>query len=208
MYATGTIPFSCVINNSGLAWGLELKEHVTIKNSSLSNKCTIGEFSQITDSTLSGNVNIGWGTVINKSTLNGLYKGINVGNYTSIAPDVYMIDYNHDIERPTSHFMYKYFDFPNKWREVESKGPITIGNDVWIGRGCTILSGVDIGDGAVIAAGSVVNRSVPSNSVYGGIPAKHLSNRMPNISENMKDWWLVKPGNLSAKYKFSEFLKK
>lgn len=50
--------------------------------------------------------------------------------------------------------------------------PITIGNHVWIGTNCTILKGVTIGDGAVVAAGSVVINDVPSKTLVGGIPAR------------------------------------
>ncbi len=49
---------------------------------------------------------------------------------------------------------------------------VTIGNKVWIGCKATILKGVTIGDGAVIAAGALVTRDVPPNSVVAGVPAK------------------------------------
>lgn len=50
--------------------------------------------------------------------------------------------------------------------------PIVIGNNVWIGMGSMILSGVHIGDGSVIAAGSIVNKDVPEHSLVGGNPAR------------------------------------
>lgn len=50
--------------------------------------------------------------------------------------------------------------------------PVKIGNDVWIGGHCTICPGVTIGDGAAIAAGSVVTKDVPANTLVGGTPAK------------------------------------
>jgi len=56
---------------------------------------------------------------------------------------------------------------------VQTK-PIKIGNNVWIGMNCTILKGVSIGDGAVIAAGSLVNKDVPSRCLAGGVPSKIL----------------------------------
>ena len=50
--------------------------------------------------------------------------------------------------------------------------PIRIGKNVWVGANAVILPGVTIGDGAIVAAGAVVNRDVPENTVVGGVPAK------------------------------------
>ena len=60
-----------------------------------------------------------------------------------------------------------------------STAPIHIGNHVWIGTRATILKGVDIGEGAIIAAGAVVTHDVPPHSIVGGVPAKV-------IAENVK----------------------
>lgn len=57
---------------------------------------------------------------------------------------------------------------------VEIAKPITIGNNVWIGAGSTILAGVEIGDNTVIGAGSVVTKSIPGNVVAVGVPCKVL----------------------------------
>ena len=56
--------------------------------------------------------------------------------------------------------------------------PIVIGNDVWIAAHCTILKGVVIGDGAVVAAGSVVTHDVPPYTVVAGVPARVLKCRI------------------------------
>jgi acetyltransferase-like isoleucine patch superfamily enzyme len=53
-----------------------------------------------------------------------------------------------------------------------SKGPVVVGNDVWIGEGATIMSGITIGDGAVIAARSVVTKNVPPYAIVAGSPAQ------------------------------------
>ncbi len=60
-------------------------------------------------------------------------------------------------------------------RPMVSKGPVIIGNNVWIGDKATILPGVTIGDGAVIAANAVVTKDVPAYSVVAGIPARIIN---------------------------------
>lgn len=62
-------------------------------------------------------------------------------------------------------------------RPVVSKGPIIIGKNVWIGDKATILPGVTIGDGAIVAANAVVTKDVPAYSVVGGNPAKEIKKR-------------------------------
>lgn len=73
-----------------------------------------------------------------------------------------------------------------------SKGLVSIGNDVWIGDGALILSGVTIGDGAVIAARAVVTKNVAPYEIVGGNPAKHIRFRFSD--EQIKNllviqWW-------------------
>lgn len=83
-----------------------------------------------------------------------------IGEKCAIARNVIIMDYDaHDI-------YYKDGGTNNK------TSPIIIGNHVWIGVGATILKGVTVGDGAIIAAGAVVTRDVPSNSIVAGVPAK------------------------------------
>lgn len=61
---------------------------------------------------------------------------------------------------------------PPSQRPLYVKGPVVIGNNVWIGESARILSGVTIGDGAIIGANAVVTHDVPSGAVVGGVPAK------------------------------------
>lgn len=58
-----------------------------------------------------------------------------------------------------------------------------IGNDVWVGYGSTIIQGVEISDGAIIAAGSVVTKNVEAYSIYGGNPAKKIRDRFESIKD-------------------------
>lgn len=81
----------------------------------------------------------------------------------------------------------KQYDFTGEeYKQVE------IGHDVWIGARATILDGVKIGDGAVVAAGAVVTKDVPSYAIVGGVPAKVIKYRFDEnrIKELLvEQWW-------------------
>lgn len=73
-----------------------------------------------------------------------------------------------------------------------SKGPITIKNDVWVGQGATFLSGVTIGNGAVIGAKTVVAKDLEDYGIYVGNPARLVRHRFaPEIVEKLRQiaWW-------------------
>ena len=85
---------------------------------------------------------------------------IRIGSYTSIAPNVTITEFNHNVGAITTYGI-KSNLFGHEFKEdVVSKGDIIIGEDVWIGSNVAILSGVRIGRGAIIAAGAVVNKNV------------------------------------------------
>ena len=80
-------------------------------------------------------------------------------------------------------------DITTAW---DNKGDIVIGNDVWIGYEAVIMSGVTIGDGAIIGTRAVVTKDVPPYTIVGGVPAKQIRKRFPEktISELLKlKWW-------------------
>lgn len=110
---------------------------------------------------------------------------LNIGNYVSIAPNVWFLL---DTEHYTNHIS----TYPFKVKllkektEAFSKGNITIDDDVWIGFGATIISGTHIGQGAVVAAGAVVTRDVPPYAIVGGVPAKVIKYRFaPDMIKKM-----------------------
>ena len=74
----------------------------------------------------------------------------------------------------------------------DNKGDIVIGNDVWIGYEAVIMSGVTIGDGAIIASRAVVTKDVPPYTIVGGVPAKTIRKRFSDDDiaalQKMK-WW-------------------
>lgn len=63
---------------------------------------------------------------------------------------------------------------------------IRIEDDVWVGNGCTLLGGITIGKGAIIAAGAVVTKDVPPCEIWGGVPAKKIKNRFGNDDDKQK----------------------
>ena len=127
-------------------------------------ECT-GVLREVGDGLKIGN-NVG----INHYCFIGVRGTIEIGNNVIFGPRVNIFSENHifnDREKPIKH-------------QGVIKGATYIGNDVWIGANVSILSGVRVGDGCVIAAGSVVNRDLPPFSVAGGVPAKVIKIRGEN----------------------------
>jgi acetyltransferase-like isoleucine patch superfamily enzyme len=88
---------------------------------------------------------------------------ISIGARSGIGQHSVLLASSHTVKAGVDHLRTPY---------DESKSGVTIGTNVWVGAHCVILPGVEIGDNSVIAAGSVVNRSVPANEIWGGIPAR------------------------------------
>ncbi|APU47219.1 acyltransferase [Acinetobacter junii] len=95
---------------------------------------------------------------------------IEIGSYVMFGPNVTILGGDHEFKDTTQPM---FFVKDNQQRQAKIK----IGNDVWVGANVTILKGVEIGQGAIIAAGSVVNKSVEPFTIVGGIPAKKIAER-------------------------------
>ncbi|AWV73770.1 antibiotic acetyltransferase [Latilactobacillus curvatus] len=111
---------------------------------------------------------------------------ITIGNFVSISEDVEFIFGNHRTDTLTTYPMKTMI--LEEGAEAIAKGPIIVEDDVWIGRGSRILSGVRIGQGAVIAAGSIVTKNVLPYEIVGGAPAIHIKYRVSdaNIRKEME----------------------
>lgn len=86
----------------------------------------------------------------------------------------------------------------------DNKGDIVVGNDVWIGYEAVILSGVKIGDGAIVGARAVVTKDVPPYTIVGGVPAKPIRKRFPDdiIAKLLKSrWWDLPPAEILPRIK-------
>jgi chloramphenicol O-acetyltransferase type B len=117
-----------------------------------------------------------------------------IGKFCSVSPNVQiLLGGNHRSDWVTT------YPFPNFFAEAIhlgsagfSKGDVVIGNDVWIGLGAIILSGVTIGDGAILAAHAVVTRDVAPYSIVAGNPSRQIKKRFPDkqIARLLEiRWW-------------------
>ena len=139
----------------------------------LGNNVTICQGAQIRPSGFYGG-NLGWGLQIGDNSSIGAnsYIGcsgkIVIGNYVMIGPHCTMIAENHNFSKT---------DIPMQKQGVVNKG-IKIKDDVWIGANVTILDGVTIETGCVLAAGAVVTKSTEPNGIYAGVPARRIKERV------------------------------
>lgn len=166
-----------------------------ISGSVLQGRVTVGDGCKLFKSHVEGEVAISrftslWGPGI---FVAGRVHGVSIGSFCSVARYVSIQEDNHNLQRTTTYFVER-----NLLGEAEaadstsSRGRISIGNDVWIGAAAQVLSGVAVGDGAVIAAGAIVTADVPPYAIVAGNPARIVRYRFEEstISRLLADaWW-------------------
>lgn len=113
-----------------------------------------------------GSFSIGEHSHVNPGCLIDYRGGVEIGSCVSISHRVMLITGGHDVQS-------KEF--------CEIRKPIKIGDYVWIGAGATVLQGVDVGEGAVVAAGAVVVNDVAPFTIVGGVPAKKIGERAKEL---------------------------
>lgn len=135
-------------------------------NLRLGRKNTVSSFTKIktTDGPVVTGERCGFGTGCFIGASEG---GVELGNNVICGPNVVII---------ASNYRYDRLGVPLEEQGVSSRG-IRIGNNVWIGANCVVLDGSVIGDNSIVAAGSVVNRRFPANSIIQGNPAKVILRR-------------------------------
>jgi acetyltransferase-like isoleucine patch superfamily enzyme len=119
---------------------------------------------------------------------------VSIGKFCSISSGINIVGGEHNMRWVSTFPLRERFQLPGRGKDghPKTKGPIIIGNDVWIGMGATILSGVTVGDGAVIAAHSVVTKDVPPYAIVAGNPAQVLKYRFDQetIQALLRiQWW-------------------
>ncbi|MCI9466828.1 MAG: CatB-related O-acetyltransferase [Ruminiclostridium sp.] len=124
---------------------------------------------------------------------------LRIGRFCSIACGAKFLftSANHSLSSLSTYpFPLFYEEWGQPWHQLtqawENRGDIIIGNDVWIGYEAVILSGVTIGDGAIIAARAVVTQDVPPYTIVGGVPARPIRKRYDQASIDQLlalRWW-------------------
>jgi acetyltransferase-like isoleucine patch superfamily enzyme len=112
-----------------------------------------------------GRISIGAGSLLNLNVMVAAVEGVVIGEHCMLANGCLITDGNHR------------FDDRNKpvpWQGFTSKGPVTIGDNVWLGANVVVTNGVTIGRRSVIGANSVVTTDIPEFSVAAGAPARVL----------------------------------
>src|SRR5436190_9871913 len=105
------------------------------------------------------NIRVGHNVFVNQNCTFYDLGGLDIGDDVMIGPNVSLITAGHPVE-------------PSRRRDAVIAKPIVIERNVWIAAGATIIGGVTIGENSVVAAGSVVTRDVPPNTLVGGNPAR------------------------------------
>ena len=127
---------------------------------------------------IGGRVNISFDLVADEFSYVGagclIYPGVKIGRYSMLAQNVQIIGSDHIFDK---------VGIPATFAGRPSLEPTYIGRDVWIGANSIILTGVRIGDGAIIAAGSVVTKDIEQFSIVGGVPAKFIKRRFSSSKD-------------------------
>jgi acetyltransferase-like isoleucine patch superfamily enzyme len=149
-----------ILGKSVKIMGLPMQIHIG-KQVRIYDKCIL-EFGAESIVSVGSNTIFSYGVILSCRSRIVIGNDVQIGEYTSL--------------RDTTH---TYNDTSKPMRELpDIASAITIGNDVWIGRGCIIMPGTIIEDGVVIAANSVAKGRMEKNSIYGGTPAKLIKYRV------------------------------
>jgi len=150
---------------------------------------------------------VNYGSVVNQTT---------VGKYTCIGPQALIGGLGiHPTTRLSTHRMFYNGNNPC-WSGYASGNPFVenkrtiIGNDVWIGARVIVLDGVTIGDGAIVASGSIVTKNVENYSIVGGVPAKHIKYRLSSdaVAKILEDpWWNWSESRVKQSVEDGEFVR-
>lgn len=118
-----------------------------------------------------GRLTIGSGVNLSDYVHIGCASSITIGDGVLIGSKVLITDHSHgaiDQDGPQER------DVPPNLRRIASRGPVSIGDNAWIGDGVCILQSVTVGAGAIVGANSVVVRDIPQHTIWAGVPARQI----------------------------------
>jgi acetyltransferase-like isoleucine patch superfamily enzyme len=175
---------------------------------------------KIIKSTIQGPLYLNRNTQIGPDATVGKYFGMNadcfiarasIGAYCAIGARTSINPFNHPSQwLSTNEFQYhpnsfdwvaEYTDLKRLERSPDMFAKVAVGNDVWTGHNVNVMAGVNVGHGAIIAAGSVVTRDVPPYAIVAGVPAAVKRFRFPDkIIERLLrlEWWSLELSDLSG----------
>lgn len=148
------------LRNRFRVWWLNRSHNISIHPSSIIDKRAI-------IAPWGGNIKVGQNCSVNPYSILYGHGGLEIGDSVRIAAHTIIIPANHIYHDPEVLIR----------KQGLTREGILIEDDVWIGANCTILDGIEIGEGAVVAAGSVVTESVPRYAIVAGIPAEQIGDR-------------------------------
>jgi acetyltransferase-like isoleucine patch superfamily enzyme len=131
-----------------------------------------------------GQLALGEKVVMGRDNVVNTYLDIELGPASILADWIYICDFDHRYQR---------LDLPIKDQGIV-KSPVRVGGDVWIGEKATVLRGVDVGDGSVIASHCLVNADVPPFSIAVGVPVRVVKSRLPTGMDPEEALALVRLG--------------
>lgn len=168
----------------------------------VSGSLSLGEgCSVLSNSRFTGNVTIGKFSRVGRNF--EAHGDVSIGRYCAIAQDCFFISTSHRTDLVALQVAFQSNIFPNL--ELKRSDAIVVGDNVWLGKSVIVLPGVEIGNGAVVGAGSVVTKNVEAYSVVAGNPARFIRFRFN--AEQIKridasNWTSLHPAELA---KYSDF---
>lgn len=158
----------------------------------------IGENSHLFANCIINHSSIGNYTYIGRDSL---IQNAKIGNYCSISHEVICGLGRHPLDLFSTSPVFYRKNNPlcqqviDKNMKFEEYLPVNIGHDVWIGARAIIMDGINVGNGAVIAAGAVVTKDVPDYAIVGGVPARIIKYRSERdcVVNQRTEWWNYDP---------------
>lgn len=147
---------------------------------------TIGEYTILEG----GQIKLGKHATISSHCV--LRGPITIGNFSQIGPHVGVYTRAHPLKSISINVSRRFLNGARKKLQQPLEQPVSIGSDVWVGASAVILPGVKIGDGAIVAAGSVVREDVPPFTMVAGVPARMIGRRFNSQIEELvasTAWW-------------------